>query len=714
MIFIDGNKKKTKIHSNYWLSDWADDSSITSYMNATEKSSYDTYKLAAAKRAISNFVNIVTNKQIPVTFNTRGDSYTDGKQVVIGAEVVNPKDFDIAVGLALHEGSHIKLSDFTLLQQLDTLISQSTIDSGEAVGITNVKSTIKDLWNYVEDRRIDFFVYTSAPGYREYYRSMYDKYFNSPVIDQALKSDSKRDETLESYFFRIINMHNPNTDLSALKGMREIYKTIDLQKIERLLNSKDAFDVAVEVFNIIVKNLDAALQEEANQKAQQQSQGQGQGNGGSGNGESGESTEPTTLSDEEFDEMLENSDFSESGDAESGDSAESEDGDSENEGGDGSQSDGQSGKGGKFTKGKGGKKSTTIKLTPRQAELLEKKIKEQKAFMDGDTKKKTISKADNKAVSGIEESGSELSTVGQDVTAYGNNPQKGISCIVVKKLTQNLLESNMFPMSSSNYGGGLQKYNEKAVEDGIRIGTILGKKLQVRSEDRTTVYNRQKIGKIDKRMVSSLGFGNENVFQFNEVDTYNKANLHVSIDASGSMAGSKWDKTITNVVALCKAVDMIAGLEIQVTFRTSTDNKPYIVLAYDSRVDKFSKVKKMFPYLDVTGTTPEGLCFEAIMKEFLASSTTLDSYFINISDGEPYFSGSGFHYGGNSAFDHTKKMVKKIEAMGIKTLSYYVDSYARETVSAGFQTMYGKGAVAIDVTNLSQITKTVNKMFMSK
>jgi len=268
-------------------------------------------------------------------------------------------------------------------------------------------------------------------------------------------------------------------------------------------------------------------------------------------------------------------------------------------------------------------------------------------------------------------------------------------------------------MSSNSYGT-LSTHNKTAVEDGIRIGTLLGKKLQVRSEDRTTVYNRQKIGKIDKRMISSLGFGNENVFQFNEVDTYNRANLHVSIDASGSMSGSKWDKTITNVVALCKAVDMIAGLEIQVTFRTSTNSKPYVVMAYDSRVDKFSKVKRVFPSLNVAGTTPEGLCFEAIMKEFLASSTTMDSYFINISDGEPYFHGDGFSYSGSPAFTHTHKMVQKIEAMGIKTLSYFVDDYPRDTVSSGFRTMYGKGAQAIDVTNLSQITKTVNNMFMSK
>ena len=73
-------------------------------------------------------------------------------------------------------------------------------------------------------------------------------------------------------------------------------------------------------------------------------------------------------------------------------------------------------------------------------------------------------------------------------------------------------------------------------------GTMLGKKLQVRGEDKSTVFNRQKVGKIDRRMISSLGFGNENVFQFTEIDSYKKANLHISVDASSSMNGEKWSK----------------------------------------------------------------------------------------------------------------------------------------------------------------------------
>ena len=103
------------------------------------------------------------------------------------------------------------------------------------------------------------------------------------------------------------------------------------------------------------------------------------------------------------------------------------------------------------------------------------------------------------------------------------------------------------------------------------------------------------------------------------------------------------------------------------------------------------------------------------MKNFLSSNNDMDSYFLNISDGEPYFGNSSFQYSGQPAFEHTRKMVKQIEGMGIKTLSYFVDDYSNSTEpSAGFKRMYGKGAKKIDVTNVAQITKTMNELFLTK
>jgi hypothetical protein len=695
-------------NSSYWLKDWEDDDIVIDTMNEVEKKSHDLYKLSSSKRAISNFVNIVTNDQIPVQFSQRGDSYTNGKSVVIGSDIIEPKDFDIAVGLALHEGSHIKLSDFDLLNDIYNLIPSYVKDGAIKKGITNPTEVIKNIWNVVEDRRIDKFVFDSAPGYREYYRKMYDKYFNDKLIDKGLSSDEYTDETIDSYMFRIINIHNKNTQLSALKGLREIYKVIGLGTISRLKTSKDSFEVALKVFQIIMSNL----------LSSEDGEGDGNGDNDEQNEESqggqGGSNEPRDMTDEEFEDLSN----SMNGSAPAGGSDEPSNGgsgmDVENMPDDmnGTPSDSNS---------KDTKSSDKVKLTDRQKDLLKKKIQKQEKFMDGDVRKKKITKKDNQNLKAIDESGSEVTNVGSNLQNGWGKVYKGTQCIVVKKLTKSLLESEMFPMTQNNWwnqkeDGLIKRHYESEVLEGVRIGTILGKKLQVRGEDRNTVFNRQKHGRIDKRMISSLGFGNENVFSYIETDSYKKANLHISIDASGSMGGDKWTKTLTNVVALCKAVDMIQNLSIQVTFRTTSNNNPYIVMAYDSKIDKFSKIKQMFPTLNPSGTTPEGLCFEAIMKNFLGSTNDMDSYFLNISDGEPYFGNNELYYSGDMAFEHTKKMVKQIESMGIKTLSYYVEQWVPENgePSRGFKTMYGKGAKLIDITNVSQITKTINQLFLTK
>lgn len=116
------------------------------------------YKLAAHRIAIANFVSIVTGQSIPVKFSTKGDSYTDGKVVTISANIAEPKEFDPAVGLALHEGSHIKLSNFELLRDLDMTIHRivGNIEYGrldeisKTKGVTYFVGVVKDLLNYVE------------------------------------------------------------------------------------------------------------------------------------------------------------------------------------------------------------------------------------------------------------------------------------------------------------------------------------------------------------------------------------------------------------------------------------------------------------------------------------------------------------------------------------------------------------------------------------
>ena len=286
-------------NSSFWMDKFDNDIDYE-LLSEKEKGTKDLYKLAAKKRAISNFVSIVTSKQIPVKFATNGESYTDGDTVTISSKIENPSDFDTTVGLALHEGSHIKLSDFEFLRNLDRHIhnlpnyARLTEIASRCKGI-HIYSVLKDVLNWVEDRRIDNFVYKSAPGYRDYYISLYDTYFNDKIIDKALASNEYTEETMEAYMFRLINLHSKFAKLNSLKGLKEIYSITDLQNISRLKSTEDAFNTAADIFTVIMEAIDLNTDNHKPKDGNEQLQtGEGEsGEGGeseageSGNGESG-------------------------------------------------------------------------------------------------------------------------------------------------------------------------------------------------------------------------------------------------------------------------------------------------------------------------------------------------------------------------------------------------------------------------------------------
>jgi hypothetical protein len=698
--------------SSFWLFD--DDPLSDKILNKRELSSKVIYKLAAHRRAVANFVSIVTGKNIPVKFNVRGDSYTDGKSVIISSDITKPDEFDPAVGLALHEGSHILLSDFSVLRKLKTkvslMVSPHRVNTLEHVANErniDFEPALKQILNWVEDRRIDQYIYKNSPGYRDYYIAMYDKFFNHPIIEKALQSDEYTDETFESYMFRLINLHSKNTRLNALKHLTDIYHVVDLKNIARLKTTEDALLVAFYVLEIIVNamppasNADSKPNKPNNDTESQNSGGESDGDGEQEDGEQEDG---------------------EQGDGKQGDGEQGDGEQGDGEQGDGEQGDGEQGDGEQGDGEQGDGDDQKITMSPRQLSTLRGKINKQHKFLNGEIKKCKVTTHQSVQLETIEESGTELKPVGVDCGYSGNSP--GVECVVVKKMTRNVMLDFNFPITVRKYkirpdDDVLRVYNEDSINDGIRIGSVLGKKLQVRTESRETVYNRQVAGKIDKRMISSLGYGNELVFFTRNIDSYKKANLHISVDASGSMSGKKWYKTITNVVAICKAVDMINNLNVQVSFRTTSQSMPWIVIAYDSRVDKFEKVKNLFKYITPNGCTPEGLAFEAITKYMVSGSGELDSYFLNISDGEPYFIDAGFKYEGMVAIKHTRKMVNEMIGKGIKVLSYFVDS--RDVTGMDdsytglmFKESYGSSAKFINITNTTQIITTLNKLFMEK
>jgi hypothetical protein len=664
-------KKEKKSASSFWADEWSTYDTPTTYWGGdkwkpkeftkVENDTTELIKLNAHKRAISNFVSILTNKPIPVKFARKGDSYTDGKSVVLSAEV-KPEKFDVAVGLALHEASHIVLTDFELMPKysapndmFDNFAKAAGVDinAPEYGSMERHRNNeqlfdvVKSLTNFVEDRRIDQYIYNTCPGYRDYYRALYDEYFYDKTIDKGLLSDEYTDEKLQSYMFRIINITNSNTDLNKLKGLKEIYDLLDLKNIGRLKNTKDSLEIAESITNTILKYILVDIDE--------QGKGSGEGEG-----------EPT-------------------------------DGDGEPMDGDGEATE----SGDKDMMSSTGKKQ------------LDKQIQKQKDFVNNQIKKKGLTKKEDDTLEQMSESGTEMQSVG-DTKLDNGGYIKPVQCIVSKKMTEALMQDNSFPFANF-YNEKWNGWNNDTLQRGIVMGTILGKRIAVRSEERETINPRQKNGRIDKRMVAALGYDYVNVFSHKEVDRFKKVMLHVTIDGSGSMSGTLWDDTLAVTIAICKAASMVNNLNVQVSIRGTWGNRPYVCIAYDSRFDKFEKVKRLFPALHANGTTPEGLCYQAILKHLVESNKDMESYFLNICDGEPSFGNDQCQYSGHNALLHTKKMVGQIKDMGIQIMSYFVgDTHGYGRSRDNFKVMYGNDSRFIDVKQIVPIVKTMNELFLKK
>tara|TARA_A100001037_G_scaffold244817_1_gene225901 strand:+ start:67727 stop:70033 length:2307 start_codon:yes stop_codon:yes gene_type:complete len=759
------------LHSSFWMDDdgW-DDSFLVDNSNQERKGGLDygqLIKLSARRRAIANFVSILTGENIPVEFSSRaGENYTDGKKVVISADAKN-ETFDSDVGLALHEASHILLSQFEVLERIigtseshykedrfpilrDDFVTkndaeekllkfiQSVVENEDIKNQLNQLGRLKfqrqmllftkDMWNWVEDRRIDHYVFTNAPGYREYYIALYDKYFRTKEISKALESDEYKEETLASYSMRVVNLLNESRDLDALKGLRDIIDVLDLNNVSRLQSSYDALSVAVDVSEIIFNNIDWNQQMEETK-----------------NGEPSEGDSDTNFNNNDFNDPPESDDkSSDSGDSdgnESNDGNKSDEDGNESDSSSGSESDEDGDENGSSASDDGDenssenqdgegedsdKESDKNMLSKTMKKRVENQLQKQKEFMEGETKKKKASKKDQEAMKAADQSGSEIVQVGKDVVPEDRYTTKArsVDCILVKNLTKELIESSEFPMKTQRY----ENFSKESVEKGITMGTMLGKKLKIRSEVRELKTMRQRTGRIERRLINELGYGMENVFGHVEISKYKKAMLYISIDASSSMFSgsyakkdSKWHRTMTATVAMAKAASMIDNLDIRIDFRATKGNFPYVVIAYDSVKDSFAKLRTLFPLLSPCGYTPEGLCFEALGKTFLPATTERDVYFVNISDGQPYFEtkgANGFSYSGHDAATHTKKQVDALRKKGILVSSYYVEdnsgSLYRDRYIHAFKRMYGQDAQFINVSNVHEIAKTMNGKFLQK
>ena len=700
----------TKTHSTYWI----DDNSLFDFSDDINAGSMDVsagidriVKLATVRRAIANFVRILTNdSSIQVNFSSGQTSYTDGKLVVISADD-NPKNFDPMVGLALHEGSHILLSDFPFLRELtnnevfysaihprlrkmvklkeyghNSLMNYEVDRENDQI-IKTLFRHIKTLMNVIEDRRIDSYIYSMAPGYRPYYDAMYNKYFFSSDVEKNLKYNRDwRKPTIENYVNWLLMIFSPHFDPKALPGLDKMVKMIDLKNIRRFdekpmpthyswktIDNADGktfydysqfpllFKVANELLIEILKRSKFHTDEHAEDDA----------NGG-GEGFPFDSDADDEENEEMKNEGLPNYDLPQK----------------------------------RFNAGK-----------------AKKAIDKMKNMMDQENKKKKIKKNEQQQIDSMESAAADMSEHGDPF--YGKIP-----CLVTKKLNKQIMMSEWFPFcnrwsfDSTNSHNPERNSAYRGFLAGIRMGQILAHKLQVRNEPQVTHFTRQEHGKIDRRILSQLGMDIENVFKRTTVDQYNPVLLYLSVDASGSMYGGKWERVLTVMTALAYASDKIKNLEVVITLRGNLGSgTPTVAVVYDSRKDNFTKAKALFPHLSSNGSTPEGLCYLATMELIQECAKTHTTYFVNFSDGEPGCSfkhnGRSIDYGGYTAHKQTKNMVRQMREAGIRVMSYFITEYHVHEYSSArqaFREMYGQDAEFVEVKNVVNVLKTINKLLL--
>lgn len=658
----DGYYGKSVTNSKYGNSSfWLDEDIIT---QLDKSDTIDTVKLATYLRAISNFVKILTGKDdIKVQFSTKDNSFTDGKTVTVSGKL-DTGDFDTTVGLALHEAAHCLLTDFSVLKN-----AMYTDSRFSCLSYTD-QALLKDIVNIIEDRRIDYYVMKNAPGYYGYYKALYETYFQSKDIDLALKNNIWNEESREHYINHMINFVNPNRNLSALKQLKLIWSMVGLANIGRLKNTNDVIELSYEIFKVII---DAEPKAKANSE---------------------DNTEPTPSPDiNEGEQPMQGQGGS---DEESNDEM----------GGTGADINAQ---------GEESTESTNApakEMSPAQMARLKKAMEKMKEFTEGKVKKKNLKAKDVQAIESAIESGVSIESV--DI----GSAKKEV--LVVKGMHSKVLESEIVSNAYSAPNGwrGINDRYSKAVEEGYILGTLLGRKLKTRDEERTLLTTRLAAGRIDKRLIAELGFGNDKVFNQLLSKKAKNSYLHMSLDASGSMGGDSWCAAIKTAVAIAKACSMCSNIHVRIDVRGTAGGRNYngeralVWVVYDSKKDNITSHRHKLANLYPGSSTPEGLCYAAISKEIIGAAKGKDAFFINVSDGEPAFSG----YGGQVAYDHTRKEVRKFRSEGINILSYFVttggfNSAGISSSLKNFRHMYEKDAVSINLDNLAELSKTVNNLF---
>jgi hypothetical protein len=207
------------------------------------------------QQSIKNFINIISGKNnITVVYNALNTSYSTKDTIVLDSKLILNNKFDVSVGLALHEASHILLSDYTYLayNELNEYLHSN--------GIFMEYDDVHPIINIIEDRRVDAYIIYHNKGYIDYYKALYNEFMFTPSLKFLLQSyiDDIHTIQYDVAFFQLLlcQIITPEGEelCKALGSFgKEVYETFDVKNISRLKNTADSISLAVKLIKIFLK-----------------------------------------------------------------------------------------------------------------------------------------------------------------------------------------------------------------------------------------------------------------------------------------------------------------------------------------------------------------------------------------------------------------------------------------------------------------------------
>jgi len=730
------NNYKWFEHSSYWLDD-------ETYKKVS-KSAIPISELVSKHKiikTITNFVDIINDEgssKIKVQF-AGSQAQTDGNTLTISSDV---EDFDLLAGLSLHESSHLQYSKdhFRILSKIRTAIGtggKATSDPEYALinrmfehfrkmNISRGMPTeyICLLANFIEDQRIDSLVISRYPGYEPYYDAIDRKYVLSDDSMERILSETG--ETWKNYLMKLLLLIDENADLTILKGLSEISKTIDLPNINRLKGGKDVFELSFDIFKIIQKYVEQPKQQpkqqgdsEGDSEDSDSEQNQESNNSNNGSKSSGSSKSKTNSKSDKNDKS-DDEDESENG-SEDGSNGESEDEKKDKSKGNKSNSKNKETNEDEDESGSGNENESEDENEPEGEEpvkVIKPTTENDFDIVDGDEIMQKIvdalnNKFDKESMGKTEADAFELITNKSVLTRTVKYLDENVDTILIKDISNEKI-LNKFKITS--LFNNMKPYSAY-VERGIKKGKLLASRLSVMNDVKQIDAIRKEAGRLDQRLLPEFGHGNTKIFKTSTVGKYQDTNIHITIDSSGSMSGASYGNALEMATMFAVASLYIKGLTVQVSVRSTIPSilgteTPFVAIVFDTLENHDIKyIKKYMSKLNVHNLTPEGLTFAVIKDYIIERSKSRNSLFINVSDGSPtcYINQDGEEFCGEDAVKFTAKQVSDIAKSGIKVISFLIGNDEHSYAGRNFKSMYGNASQYIDIVQPLKVANVFNK-----